>query len=125
MWPPRGILPGKRRAVDFLALTPIGKQQGPFSTERGGRIAATQSEVIFPRPTPMFSDHDNLTNAAAAAPAPEAESAPNSAHTETNTTVEGKAEQTAPAATEHAEAVNSSKETPSAPESQQAAPVAE
>jgi small subunit ribosomal protein S1 len=30
----------------------------------------------------MFSDHDNLTNAAAAAPAPEAESAPNSAHSE-------------------------------------------
>jgi hypothetical protein len=27
--------PGMRRAVDFLALTPIGKQQGLFSTERG------------------------------------------------------------------------------------------
>jgi small subunit ribosomal protein S1 len=48
----------------------------------------------------MFSDHDNLnlTNAAAAAPAPEAESAPNSAHTETNSTVESAVEQTAPSA---------------------------
>ena len=53
----------------------------------------------------MFSDHDNLTNAAAAAPAPEAESAPDSAHTETNSTVENAAEQTAPpAATETAAA---------------------
>jgi small subunit ribosomal protein S1 len=46
----------------------------------------------------MFSDHDNLTNAAAAAPAPEAESAPNSAHTETNSTVESAPEQAAPSA---------------------------
>jgi len=51
----------------------------------------------------MFSDHDNLTNAAAAAPAPEAESAPNSAHTETNSAVESATEQTAsPAVTEQA-----------------------
>ncbi len=51
----------------------------------------------------MSFDHDNLTNAAAAAPAPEAESAPNSAHTETNSTVESASEQTAPpAATERA-----------------------
>jgi small subunit ribosomal protein S1 len=51
----------------------------------------------------MFSDHDNLTNAAAAAPAPEADSAPNSAHTETNSAVESATEQTAPpAATEQA-----------------------
>ena len=51
----------------------------------------------------MFSDHDNLTNAAAAAPAPEAESAPNSAHTETNSTVESAPAQPAPpTATEQA-----------------------
>jgi small subunit ribosomal protein S1 len=46
----------------------------------------------------MFSDHDNQTHAAAAATAPEAESAPNSAHTETNSTVESAPEQAIPAA---------------------------
>src|SRR2546421_250030 len=59
----------------------------------------------------MFSDQDNLSNAAAAAPAPEAETAPNSAHPETNSTVENAAEQAAPG-TEHAEAVGAGQETP-------------
>src|SRR6267378_7177480 len=80
-----------------------------------GRFAATQSEVIFRRPTTMFSDHDNQTNAAAAAPAPEAETAPNATHPETNSTVESAAEQTAPsAATEQAEAASTGQETQAA-----------
>jgi small subunit ribosomal protein S1 len=74
----------------------------------------------------MFSDHDNQSNAAAAAPAPETESAPNSSQTETNSTVETAAEQaTAPVATEHAEAMNTSPETPAAAPPEQAKPVAE
>src|SRR6202163_1990694 len=61
----------------------------------------------------MFSDHDNLSNAAAAAPAPEAETAPNSAHPETNSTLESAAEPAVPApATEHAEAASAGQETP-------------
>src|SRR6266850_928140 len=61
----------------------------------------------------MFSDHDNQANAAAAAPAPEAETAPNSAHPETNSTVESATEQTAPpAATEHAVTVSAGQEKP-------------
>jgi len=61
----------------------------------------------------MFSDHDNQSNAAAAAPAPEAETAPNSAHPETNSTVESATEQAAPpAATEHAETVSAGQEKP-------------
>ena len=57
----------------------------------------------------MFSDQDNLSNAAAAAPASEAESTPNSAHPETNSTVESAAEQDVPlAAAEHAEAAGAS-----------------
>ncbi len=61
----------------------------------------------------MFSDHDNQSNAAAAAPAPESETVPNNAHTETNSTVESAAEQTAPAAaTETAEAASAAPETP-------------
>src|SRR5580700_2383797 len=60
------------------------------------------SAVIFRRPTTMFSDHDTLTNAAAAAPAPEADNASNGAPTETNTTVESASEQTAAAAEEAA-----------------------
>src|SRR6266852_1470043 len=61
----------------------------------------------------MFADHDNQTNAAAAAPAPESETVPNNAHTETNSTVESAAEQTAPAAaTETAEAASAAPETP-------------
>ncbi len=62
----------------------------------------------------MFSDHDNQTNAAAAAPAPEAETAPNSAHTETNSTVEGATEQTPPsaAASENAATAGAGQETP-------------
>src|SRR5260370_39922383 len=61
----------------------------------------------------MFSDHDNQANAAAAAPAPEAETAPNSAHPETNSTVESATEQTAPpAATKHAETVSAGQEKP-------------
>src|SRR5229473_833681 len=82
-------------------------------------MAATQSEVIFRRPTTMFSDHDNQTNAAAA-PAPESETVPNNAHTETNSTVESAAEQTAPAAaTETAEAAGAAPETPAAGTPQQ------
>src|SRR5882757_1540921 len=61
----------------------------------------------------MFSDHDNQTNAAAAAPAPESETVPNNAHTETNSTLESAAEQTAPAAAkETAEAASAAPETP-------------
>ncbi|PYU71591.1 MAG: 30S ribosomal protein S1 [Acidobacteria bacterium] len=57
----------------------------------------------------MFSDQDNLSNAAAAAPASEAESTPNSAHPETNSTVESAAEQDVPlAAAEHADAAGAS-----------------
>src|SRR5713101_8538970 len=44
----------------------------------------------------MFSDHDNQTNAAAAA-APESETTPNSAHTETNSRAEIASENAAPA----------------------------
>jgi small subunit ribosomal protein S1 len=50
----------------------------------------------------MFSDHDNLTNAAAAAPAPEAESAPNSAHSE----AKPDATMESPTAAEHTDQVN-------------------
>src|SRR6267142_2785311 len=61
----------------------------------------------------MFSDQDKQANAAAAAPAPEAETALNSAHPETNSTVESATEQTAPpAATEHAETVSAGQEKP-------------
>jgi small subunit ribosomal protein S1 len=61
----------------------------------------------------MFSDHDNQTNAAAAAPAPEAETAPNSPHTETNSPIAGAAEQIAPAArTVLAKAASAGEETP-------------
>jgi len=62
----------------------------------------------------MFSDHDNQSNAAAAAPAPESETVPNDSHTETNSTVESAAEQTAPAAaTETAVVASTAPETPS------------
>src|SRR6266849_1710629 len=85
-----------------------------------GRIAATQSEVIFRRPTTMFSDHDNQSNAAAAAPEPETESAPNSAHPETNSTVESATGQSAPpAATERAETSSAGQETPAGPTPEQ------
>src|SRR5260370_38584611 len=61
----------------------------------------------------MFSDHDNQSNAAAAAPEPETESAPNNAHPETISTVESPTEQTAPpAATEHAETASGGQVTP-------------
>jgi small subunit ribosomal protein S1 len=63
----------------------------------------------------MFSDHDNPSHAAAAAPAPEAETAPNGAHSEPSATAEDAAEQTAPAVTEQAEAVNSSQKTEATP----------
>jgi small subunit ribosomal protein S1 len=57
----------------------------------------------------MFSDHDNQTHAAAAAPAPEAESIPNTEQTETNSPTE----QAAPAAApEHTEAASAAPETP-------------
>src|ERR1700682_6735561 len=59
----------------------------------------------------MFSDHDNLSNVAGAAPAPEA--APNSAHPKTNSTLESAAEPAVPApGTEHAEAPSAGQETP-------------
>ena len=61
----------------------------------------------------MFSDHDNLSNAAAAAPAPESEIVPNNAHTETNSTVESAPEQTVPpAAIEPAGAATALAKTP-------------
>src|SRR6266851_3151541 len=68
----------------------------------------------------MFSDHDNLSNAAAAVPAPEAESTPTGTHTETNSSVDGATEPTAPAPSEQAEAVNSGQETHAAPAPEQA-----
>jgi small subunit ribosomal protein S1 len=68
----------------------------------------------------MFSDHDNPSNAAAAAPAPEVETAPNSAHPEASATAEGATEQTAPAVTEQAVAVNSAQKTDAAPTPEQA-----
>src|SRR5258708_4662782 len=63
----------------------------------------------------MFSDHDNQTNAAAAAPAPESETVPNDSHTETNSTVESAAEQTSLPA-----AASAAPETPAAGTPQQA-----
>src|SRR6266568_4694233 len=68
----------------------------------------------------MFSDHDNLSNAAAAVPAPEAESTPTGTHTETNSSVDGATEPTAPAPSEQVEAVNSGQETHAAPAPEQA-----
>ena len=63
----------------------------------------------------MFSDHDNQTNAAAAAPAPEAETTPNSTHPETNSAVESAGEQTpSPAETVHTEAASTGQEAPTA-----------
>jgi len=74
----------------------------------------------------MFSDHDNLSNAAAAAPAPEIRTAPNSANPETNATVEGAAvEPAARRASEPAEAVNAAQETPAAIRFGEAKPAAE
>src|SRR3989441_6438843 len=73
----------------------------------------------------MFSDHDNLSNAAAAAPAPESEPAPNSANPETNATVESAAEPVARPTSEPAEAVNAAQETPAASASEEAKPAAE
>jgi small subunit ribosomal protein S1 len=61
----------------------------------------------------MFSDHDNPSHAAAAAPAPESETTPNGAHPEA--TAEDAAEQTAPAVTEQAQAANSSQKTEATP----------
>ena len=68
----------------------------------------------------MFSDHDNLSNAAAAVPAPEAESTPTGTHTETNSSVDGATEPTAPAPSEQVEAMNSGQETHAAPAPEQA-----
>jgi small subunit ribosomal protein S1 len=59
----------------------------------------------------MFSDHDNPSHAAAAAPAPESETTPNGAHPEAAATAEDAAEQTAPTVTEQAQAANSSQKT--------------
>src|SRR5882672_9157821 len=73
----------------------------------------------------MFSDHDNLSNAAAAAPAPESEPAPISANPETNATVESAPEPAARPTSEPAEAVNAAQETPAASASEEAKPAAE
>jgi len=73
----------------------------------------------------MFSDHDNLSNAAAAAPAPESEPAPTGANPETNATVESAAEPAAPPSSEPAAAVNAAQETPAASASEEAKPGAE
>ncbi len=73
----------------------------------------------------MFSDHDNLSNAAAAAPAPESEPAPTGANPETNATVESAAEPAAPPSSEPAAAVNAAQETPAASASEEAKPAAE
>ncbi len=71
----------------------------------------------------MFTDHDNHSNAAAAAPAPEAETAPDSTHTETNSAVENATEQTAPAAAaEPSEAASAERETPAGTPEQTGAP---
>src|ERR1700674_1636521 len=59
----------------------------------------------------MFSDHDNLSNEAAAVGEPEA--APEGAHPETNSTLESEAEPAVPApGKEHAEAPSAGQETP-------------
>src|SRR6267378_3580165 len=73
----------------------------------------------------MFYDHDNLSNAAAAAPAPESESAPISANPKTNPTVKSATEPTAPPTSEPAETVNAAQETPVASASEDARPAAE
>src|SRR5438876_6574938 len=63
----------------------------------------------------MFTDHDNQTNSAAAATAPEAETTPNSTHAETNSPVENTAEQITPAAAaKSSETASAGQETPSA-----------
>jgi len=73
----------------------------------------------------MFSDHDNLSNAAAAAPAPESETAPNSASPETNATVENAPEPAAAPPTQLAETVNAPQETSASSASEEAKPAAE
>ncbi len=73
----------------------------------------------------MFSDHDNLSNAAAAAPAPESEPAPIDANPETSATVESAAEPAAPPTSEPAEAVSAGQEAPAASASEEAKPAAE
>jgi small subunit ribosomal protein S1 len=69
----------------------------------------------------MSSDQDNLTHAAAAATAHEAESAPDSPQSEASTTTEN-ATEAAPASTtaEHTEAVSAATETPTATEAEPA-----
>jgi small subunit ribosomal protein S1 len=62
----------------------------------------------------MFSDHDTISNAAAAAPASETESGPNSATPETNKPIENAAQGITPSAHEHAEAASTGGETPAA-----------
>jgi small subunit ribosomal protein S1 len=66
----------------------------------------------------MFSDQDNLSNAAAAAPL--SESGSTDAASETNAPVESAAEQSAPPASEHAKALNAGGETPAADASEHA-----
>src|SRR5215472_2428498 len=75
------------------------------------RRAVATWEVISWRPTTMFSDHENPSNAAAAAAAAEA-----------NATEPSTPEQTAPPATEQPEGVSASAEsnTPAAPVSENA-----
>src|SRR5712664_1476138 len=73
----------------------------------------------------MFSDHDNLSNAAAAAPAPESETAPNSANPEPNATVGNAPEPAAAPPTQLAETVNAPQETSASSASEEAKPAAE
>ena len=73
----------------------------------------------------MFSDQDNLTHAAAAAPATESESSPDAAHAEATAAAEPNAEPVA-SSSEDTEAVNATQETPatSAPAAAESAPAA-
>ncbi len=73
----------------------------------------------------MFSDHDNSSHAATAAPAQETENSPTSAHTEPTPTPENAAEEVAPSNTaENAEPVNAGQETPATPATTHAEPEA-
>jgi len=117
-------VPSNRSAVNLLALNPCRNQQGIYSTETGAALRLPKRSHL-PEANNHFSDHDNLSNAAAAAPAPESEPAPNSANPETNATVESAAEPVARPTSEPAEAVNAAQETPAASASEEAKPAAE
>jgi small subunit ribosomal protein S1 len=74
----------------------------------------------------MFSDQDNLTHAAAAAPAAESESSPDAEHGEATAATETSAEPVAASSSENTRAVNAAQETPttSAPAATESAPTA-